>query len=242
MLLVSDQEDTDLAARPFTSASSSNQAWKVPPAETAATASPARPQELRAVMRLLPHSVVVCTASSPYGLVPAPRGMTMSSFTSLSLGPPAPLVTLNMATPSRTLDAVAQSRLLNVHVLRGGAEGARVAEWFRRGNASGLGVFGADGMRQGCGCAVVAGGDGEAPPLLEGEGVLYALRCRLLDDEPHRGLVEVRDHVVVLAEVVDIVEGTGRAATGEQDEVFGLAYADRRYRQLGGSIVNEEEG
>lgn len=172
----------------------------------------------------------------------------MSSFTSLTLHP-TPLITFNVATPSRTLDAVAQARRFNIHVLSGDAAGARVAEWFRRGNAEGLGVFEAEGMMEGCGCEVVgaaSGGDAVGkhhhhhhhdgvPPLLRGPGVLYALRCRLLDDGPGGGLVRVRDHVLVVAEVVDIVEGEGREA-GEE-EPFGLVYADRRYRQLGCTMV-----
>lgn len=213
-------------------------------------------------MRLVPHPVVVCTSifsppasdaatttttSSPQQ-GPDPRGMTMSSFTSLTLHP-TPIVTFNVATPSRTLDAVSSSRVFNVHVLSGDAEGARVADWFRRGNAAGLGVFDPARMREGCGCEVVAGETQQdlsekqrEAPLLRGKGVLYVLRCRLLDDEPARGLLQVRDHVLVLAEVVRIIAGTagGAAAAGEQDERFGLVYADRRYRQLGGTMVDEE--
>lgn len=172
----------------------------------------------------------------------------MSSFTSLTLRP-VPVVTFNVATPSRTLDAVSSSRAFNVHVLSGDAEGARVAEWFRRGNAAGLGVFDAARMREGCGCeVVVAGGDGavgekkqqqEQAPLLRGRGVLHALRCKVLDEGPTRGLVQVRDHVVVLAEVVDILDGVESAAAEEEDR-FGLTYADRKYRQLGGTLVHEE--
>ncbi|KAF3760162.1 hypothetical protein M406DRAFT_233843, partial [Cryphonectria parasitica EP155] len=213
-----------------------------PHSHTTATATLS--EQLRAVMRLLPHPVVVCTAAAAASSSTSsgPRGMTMSSFTSLSLHP-TPLVTFNMARPSRTLDAVAESRRFNIHVLSGDVEGARVADWFRRGNASDLGVFEAERMREGCGCEVLSrGGEeqgegSEEAPLLGGKGVLYALQCRLLDDEPHRGLVGVRDHVVVLAEVVDIVEGIGRGA--EEEEVFGLAYADRRYRQIGATMVSE---
>lgn len=224
-------------------------------------------------MRLLPHPVVVCTAlSTP---TPAarpgdvhdddhddngqktqktpptiPRGMTMSSFTSLSLRP-TPVVTFNVATPSRTLDALAGARAFNIHVLRGDAEGARVADWFRRGNADGLGVFDPGRMWAGCGCRSSSRttssvddehrhqeeeGEGTAAeaeaPLLRGKGVLYAMKCRVLDDAPAGGLVPVRDHVVVLAEVAEIVEGAGGPA-----EVFGLAYADRRYRAVGNTMV-----
>lgn len=213
---------------------------------------PELPEQLRSVMRLLPHSVVVCTAAAAAAPLPPPsseakegdgatqpRGMTMSSFTSLTLHP-TPLVTFNIGTPSRTLEAISASRRFNIHVLSGDVEGARAAEWFRRGNSSDLGVFDAAKMREGCGCEMNKGpetGWAEAP-LLRGKGVLYALQCRLLDDAPGRGLVKVRDHVVVLAEVVNIVEGTER---GGEEEVFGLAYADRRYRQLGGTMVNGTE-
>lgn len=169
----------------------------------------------------------------------------MSSLTSLALHP-TPLVTFNITTPSRTLDAItadgtARTTFFYLHVLRGDPHGAAVAEWFRRGNAEGLRVFDAQALREGCGCEQVVGDnhddddDASAPPLLRGRGVLYALRCRLLEDEPFRGLVRVRDHVVVLAEVVEIVQGEG------EDEEFGLAYADRRYRQVGATMVYEKE-
>lgn len=189
-------------------------------------------------MRLLAHSVVVCTsaASTPDSSTPVPRGMTMSSFTSLSLRP-TPLVTFNIATPSRTLDAVSRSRQFNIHILSGDVAGARVAEWFRKGNADDLGVFEAGKLRDECGCEVIAaeGTPGEtAAPLLKGPGVLFALRCSLLGDEPARGLVRVRDHVIVLAEIVDIIEGQG----GDSEPgTFGLAYADRLYRQLGSTMA-----
>lgn len=192
-------------------------------------------------MRLLAHSVVVCTSAAPAtegsADAPVPRGMTMSSFTSLSLRP-TPLVTFNIATPSRTLDAVERSRRFNIHVLSGDVAGARVAEWFRKGNADGLGVFEAGKLRDECGCEVVAaetsGEAAAAAPLLKGPGVLFALRCGLLGDEPARGLVRVRDHVIVLAEILDIIEGQD----GKIDSAaFGLAYADRLYRQLGSTMA-----
>lgn len=93
-------------------------------------------------------------------------------------------------------------------------------------------MFDPAGLQEGCGCEVQAD---DGAPLLRGRGVLYALRCRLLEDEPLQGLVKVRDHVVVLAKVVEIVDGDGK------DEEFGLAYADRRYRQMGATMVYEKD-
>ncbi|KAL2269105.1 hypothetical protein VTJ83DRAFT_3951 [Remersonia thermophila] len=248
-------------------------------------------EQLRTVMRLLSHSVVVCTATHPGAgestapaiqhsaassssssaspslpSHPTPRAMTMSSFTSLALAP-TPLVSFNIAVPSRTLDAVATSKRFNVHVLADDAAGASLADWFAGGNADPdtdpdldvagnmdgagagprrkLGVFdrlvmeGAVRVVNGCGASKSEGDpSAAAAPILEGDGVLYVLRCRLLEDGPSGGLVRVRDHVIVLGEVLEIIEGTG--AHKETDK-FGLLYADRRYRQLGQCIAPKTE-
>jgi flavin reductase (DIM6/NTAB) family NADH-FMN oxidoreductase RutF len=161
--------------------------------------------------------------------------MTMSSFNSLSLDPP--VVTFHVATPSRTLDAVQECRRFNVHILAGDVAGAKVADWFTRGNLKG--VWEREGL-EGVGVRIEGDGDNEAigsgevePPILRGNGVLYVLRCKLLD-EAYDGVVMVRDHAIVLGEVVDILEGSAKA---HSDERFGLVYADRRYRQLGNSLV-----
>ncbi|KAL2130730.1 hypothetical protein VTI74DRAFT_5994 [Chaetomium olivicolor] len=214
-----------------------------------AEASVPLPEQFRSLMRLLTHSVVVCTSAhtpaspsssssssslspspSPGQQQPTPRAMTMSSFTSLSLAP-CPIVSFNIAVPSRTYDAVAASRHFNIHVLADDERGARVADWLAGGNVAGQEVF--ERLVQEGICEVVHE-EGEAP-VLKGDGVLYVLRCRLLDDEPARGLVRVRDHVIVLGEVLEIIEGWG-AERGREDR-FGLLYVDRRYRQLGNCIM-----
>ncbi|WDK23238.1 flavin reductase like domain-containing protein [Colletotrichum graminicola] len=204
----------------------SSPAWRAePPRPPASThnAGDELPEQLRGVMRRLAHSVVVCTATDRRG---RPRGMTMSSFVSLSMEP-VPLVTFNVRTPSRTLQAIqdeGSGGLFNIHVLAEGAEGARVAEWFTRGNgAAGEGLF--RELPDGVG---VCEEDGAAP-VLEGKGVLYVLRCRALGE----GMVRVRDHVVVVGEVEGVLRGEG--------EGFGLVYADRRYRVLGDVLVKGEE-
>jgi flavin reductase (DIM6/NTAB) family NADH-FMN oxidoreductase RutF len=180
-------------------------------------------------MRHVPHSVVVCTTSTLDG---TPRAMTMSSFTSLTLTPPAPLITFNIAGPSRTLDAISASRAFNIHVMAGDANGAALADHFTRGNADEGELFAvAELEKLGATTSGLTGQKG--PPLLDGEAVLYVLRCRVLDDEPSIGLVRVRDHVIVIGEVVEIV-GTRGQEGGELG--LGLAYADRRYRRVGEMI------
>lgn len=170
----------------------------------------------------------------------------MSSFTSLTLVP-TPIISFNIATPSRTFDAIDATRAFNVHVLSDDIAGARIADWLARGNAGGKKVF--EGLVDECQCQVrmaeeQAGAQPDEPPVLHGPGVLYVLRCRLLD-EPSRGLVKVRDHVIVLGEVTEILEEGGVRNEGEKrrhaPERFGLLYADRRYRQLGNCITPERE-
>lgn len=170
-------------------------------------------------MRLLTHSVVVCTSIHDT----TPRAMTMSSFTSLTLAP-TPLVTFNVRVPSRTLDAIAASGHFNIHVLAGDVSGAAVAAHFTRGNLGDDAFEQLDGVRYQL--------DAQ-PPVLRGGGVLFALRCRLLEDAAEGGLVKVRDHVIVVGEVVEMIPGEGK-------EEFGLVYADRRYRTVGEVLESDE--
>ena len=185
----------------------------------------------------------------------------MSSLTCLGLSP-APIVSFNITHPSRTLDALRASRRFNIHILTDDIAGAAIADWMTRGNSEGPEkVF--KGLETECGCIVsnqkhldMHKSDMEAP-LLDGDGVLYVMRCRILD-EPMEGFIPVRDHVIVLGEVEEIVEGLGVRRGAEEgkeanslDPVdlekseekgidayqFGLVYADRRYRQLGNCLV-----
>ncbi|KEZ46662.1 Flavin reductase like domain-containing protein [Scedosporium apiospermum] len=218
------------------------------PSNTPPTPSPtshhatATADQFRALMRLLPHSVVVCTSLDPHPHTPTPsssslssttttnqkpsypRAMTMSSLTSLSISP-TPLVSFNIKKPSRTLDALRSSGRFNVHVLRDDVRGSRIAEWFSRGDA-GKDPF--EGV-EGCGC-VVERGDGGVE--LRGEGVRRVLRCRVEE------LLSVRDHVIVVGEVEEI-----RGDGGEEGDAegLGLAYADRRYRRAGEVIQKHVE-
>ena len=202
-------------------------------------------EQLRALMRLLTHSVVVCTSTATAGPSqrPTPRAMTMSSFTSLALSP-TPVVSFNVATPSRTLDAIRASGCFNVHVLKGGVAGARVADWFTQGNDQGHKVF---EELSSCGVELVGADSGEAanqksglePPVLKGVGVLYVIRCKLLD-EPSGGLIPVRDHVIVLGEVVEIIEASATKGIRGANDCFGLIYADRRYRQPGNTLIRSD--
>ncbi|KAL2759166.1 hypothetical protein ACRALDRAFT_1075423 [Sodiomyces alcalophilus JCM 7366] len=241
----------------YTSAHRLSSTWRTTPPERPSThptssndPSSKEPisETFRSLMRLVAHSVVVCTSTEPAGPggEDSPRGMTMSSFTSLSLQP-RPLVTFNIATPSRTLSAVQKSRHFNVHILKDNIEGAKVADWFTRGNAAGQHV--SQGLLVGAGSRPIGDEEGSPgceaemganeAPVLKGEGILYIIRCKVLDDAPLGGLIPVKDHVIVVGEVVDILEGRNGEEWREDD--FGLVYADRRYRQLGNVMSKHEQ-
>lgn len=173
-------------------------------------------------MRKLTHPVVVLTASDSDG-AQSPRAMTMSSFTSLSLSP-TPLITFNVAVPSRSFEALSRRGEFNIHILSSDQHGVDIANHFTKG--SGDGVF--DGISYETDAL-------SGSPVIMGEGVLHVLRCRLaIDDTTGSGMLRVRDHVIVIAEVLDMVP---RTATARKEEGgFGLAYMDRKYRRPGSTI------
>ncbi|KAH7409461.1 flavin reductase like domain-containing protein [Cadophora sp. MPI-SDFR-AT-0126] len=105
-------------------------------------------QKTRQIMRVIPHPIVILTtaASSTPGVIdwsktgsteaPDPslyRGMTLSSFTSLSMSP-QPLVTFNIGFPSRTLSALTENQHCLIHVLKANPKGMALADAFTKGN------------------------------------------------------------------------------------------------------------
>jgi flavin reductase (DIM6/NTAB) family NADH-FMN oxidoreductase RutF len=166
--------------------------------------------------------------------------MTVSSFTTLTLTP-TPIVTFNIRTPSRTLDAIRESREFLIHILSATESGARVSHVFTQGNnpSATTSVFTSPEFG-----VATYGRKGEAQlPLLAADGVIKVLRCRLHTAEgleQFGGLVPVGDHVLVLANVVGIVEPPRRADSAEGEEK-GLSYLDRAYRYPG-SVIDHVRG
>ena len=176
--------------------------------------------------------------------------------------PRPPVVSFNIRAPSQTLSAIMATRQFHMHVLADDVAGAYVADWFTHGNrAAGASGNIFEGMVMGTArVAPRQEEDGVSPPVLEGSGVLCVMKCRVLqddgdtasaegladegsalDDETRAlpraagGLFRVRDHVLVLGEVMDIIDGAGtnQSESEHTDRKFGLLYADRHYRQLG---------
>jgi flavin reductase (DIM6/NTAB) family NADH-FMN oxidoreductase RutF len=199
-------------------------------------------------MRSIPHAVVVLTTTTktskpPYSVY---RGMTLSSFTTLTLTP-SPIVTFNIRQPSRTLNAIKKSKHFLIHILSATASGARVADAFTKGNDAD--VFARDDCFRVQKEVLKENGSsypGLELPRLEADGVLKVLRCEVLDaglsKDRISGLVQVGDHVLLLAKVHEILEATKSSNEDEAKEASnGLFYADGRYRKVGDVIEHEEK-
>ncbi|KAL9055367.1 MAG: hypothetical protein Q9162_003564 [Coniocarpon cinnabarinum] len=205
-------------------------------------------------MRSIPHPVAVITASdfssssssndttadpSNTNSNPSPeqrlRGMTISSFNTVTLSP-KPFVSFNIRTPSSTYDALisnGNNGTFLVHFLASTSAGARIADAFARGEREGAGVF----AKLATGPAaksedfkIFVPKSGNDHPILAGDGVLRAVRCRLVEEKA----IQVEDHFVVIAEVVGVVGQPGKR------EGLGLCYVDRAYRKVGEGIEIDE--
>ncbi len=150
-----------------------------------AEASPADVGEkLRAVMRCVPSPVTVVTAGRA-----EPRGVTIGSFTSVSLDPP--LISFNLMQTSALLPLLRVGAPFNVHVLR--EDQAALGYHFAIPGLPSEGQF----------LAVPYTPDAHGTPVL-GER-LSVLFCRVAQ------LFEAGDHVLVLG-AVEATDGPGEGA------------------------------
>ncbi|KAK8045834.1 oxidoreductase [Apiospora saccharicola] len=128
---------------------------------------------------------------------PTLRGMTVSSFSSVTLDP-RPTVTFNITKPSRTYDAIANSRRFNIHVLRNEKSGARVAHHFTQGNAPPM--------------------PGTSPDLFHPEK-MFELGVRLSHGSRHEG---ENSWQKMLAEAVDSADSTPSSLNNPKGTATGV--------------------
>jgi len=166
---------------------------------------------VRHCMRHVPNPIVVVTASTidvqddEGGPQPSDftrcYGVTLSSFTTATLGPPA-IINFNLRRPSHTLNVIRARRLFRVHVLQADHQGRAIANAFvqlAHGSAfqhlhnNGLDVrIKPFSERQALGPDL----NGACAPNLS-EGVLFSFECEALVDK----FVEIGDHTVVFATI-----------------------------------------
>jgi hypothetical protein len=207
---------------------------------------------LRQLMRTTTHSVVVITTLAPPPDPstldgPSPprtsryRGMTLSSFTTLTLTP-SPIITFNIRAPSRTLEALKYSRHFLVHVLAATQSGVNVAEAFTKGK--GADAFKSVHFRTDQEHVKMSqkkkkrGDEQLVLPLVMSTGIIRVLKCQVLPvkgGENEEGFVKVGDHELVLAKVHSILPRAYPRLPYKGDEEWpqGLSYAHGKYRRMG---------
>jgi flavin reductase (DIM6/NTAB) family NADH-FMN oxidoreductase RutF len=201
------------------------------------------------MMRDMPHSVVVVTACSerdgplkptedPEAIEDIPNlspfyesfcGVTISSMTSVTLGPPA-IISFNLRIPSRTLSGILQHQLFRIHLLGAFSSGAEVANSFiQHKHAEAFRFLAQKGRWIGFGTNPTSN---VMAPLIRGAGVKGHLVCRIMRDK----CIEVGDHMVVVATVEDsnIVASVRRHLLNNARP--GLMYSDQKYKFHGGNI------
>lgn len=175
--------------------------------------------------------------------------VTLSSFTSVTLGPP-PVVSFNLRRPSQTLDALLAKKVFRVHLIRGDNWGELVARsiiekghstalkyirtHFAHLNANDQSQVPPSSVRM---LPLDSFGDqfnDHDVPLIYGKGILANLDCKVAKT------VEIGDHTVVFAEVSNVYEHVPRTQTdieGEREaQDCGLTYNDGDYTISGKRI------
>lgn len=123
------------------------------------------------------------------------RGMTISSFTAVCLAP-NPVVSFNIRTPSRTLDALRNSRTFFINIPAANDIGRAIANAFTKPHDDPSLPFRQLYAERGTQTRSKQGG----PPYILGMGIQARYKCQLLSTKT----VEIGDHVVLFAEVVKV--------------------------------------
>jgi flavin reductase (DIM6/NTAB) family NADH-FMN oxidoreductase RutF len=156
------------------------------------------------------------------------RGITVSSFSTVTLHP-VPVVSFNIRVPSRSWDAISESGHLRVHLLKATPEGAAAAHAFTLPydlphepfeHLSRPGVH-ATMFHKSLKPAM-------SPRIRWKEAIHADAVAKLLPEK----CIQVGDHMIVVAEVVDVNLSTDHVASG----AGALAYGMKGYRQLGSEI------
>ena len=190
-------------------------------------------------VRPLTHPVVLVTASLLVNredkTIDHYRGVTVSSFTSVSMSSPDPLVSFNLKLPSRTWDAMKSNKVIGINLLDASPEGAAIAHAFTQPHDDPSEAF-REIRRLGY----------ELVPFLNWahcidkpaskRGSHSGVYCTLAAEVMKSKCIEVGDHVIVVAGVKFmrwVKVAKEKAADGE---LFGLAYHNKEYRTAGHAI------
>ena len=227
-------------------------------------------ESLRYTMRSLPASIVVLTTTDDSGIAvndpespkPTPldrtrafRGMTISSFTTLTLSP-HPHITFNIRStdsqPSRTFKALCKCGYFLIHLLDSTAAGASIADLFTKGNRDGLfhlgektGLFTLEEhVVRSFSSLEEELEEVKKLPVLHGPGVMKVLLCSIdlgtsqdnqsgtISAQPmFRRIISIGDHFQVIGRVHEVLHVP--FVRDKNAAALGLIYVDGKYRAVG---------
>jgi flavin reductase (DIM6/NTAB) family NADH-FMN oxidoreductase RutF len=187
----------------------------------------------RSACRHLSHPVVLITSRLPADQSIAADeardfGVTVSSFTSVSLNPD-PIVSFNLKLPSGSWNAIFSSGRMRIHILSASASGAAIADSFAQ-PASG-GPFAKIAQS----AVKVEFSPSEPACIAHPGGVVGHLTAELIREK----CVECGDHMIVVAKIVACSDFKTAESSTEVAAISGLSYFNRKYRQSGQDIQPE---
>ncbi|KAJ5206251.1 hypothetical protein N7472_002699 [Penicillium cf. griseofulvum] len=209
--------------------------------------------QVRLLMRRVPYPVAIITATDPSGPenTTSFRGMTVSSFNTVTLTP-HPVISFNVRRPSETLNALLASRRFLVHLLAPTEATATLARDFSRGNVTLAAMLSGHGQFEFAALPTEnEEGRSQRPlPILKRRAEAVAadggvdfpivFECTL---HPHK--IDVHDHSIVLGTVVRAIEGIesvpaqgmdGKVLDEHSPERLCLTYANTKFWKMGGEI------
>jgi flavin reductase (DIM6/NTAB) family NADH-FMN oxidoreductase RutF len=198
--------------------------------------------KIKTILRPLMHPVVLVTASTRNNdahsnAIDHLRGVTVSSFTSVSVAP-KPILSFNLRLPSRTWDAIQSNATICINLLEASAEGAAIAHAFTQPHEDPTEAFRELG-RLGYVLRNFSFANIKRLSKMHPSGRLdvdSAIFGWLFATVKRDRCVKVGDHVIVVAEVVSTMMANNVRERATAGESFGLAYANREYRMLGETI------
>ncbi|KAJ5631114.1 uncharacterized protein N7484_011214 [Penicillium longicatenatum] len=216
-------------------------------------------EHVRLLMRQVPYPVAIITATDPSGASDTSsfRGMTVSSFNTVTLTP-NPVISFNVRRPSETLNALLTSQRFLVHLLAPGPATATLARDFSKGNTTLASILNGHGDFEFSALPACPGGQnsGSVRPLpilrrRDGPNELtkdggnadfpFVLECTL-----HPQKIDVQDHSIVLGTVVRAIEGEDlalserhcaqKSGNEHSAEQLCLSYANTKFWKMGTEI------
>lgn len=208
--------------------------------------------KVRLMMRKVPHPVAIITSTDPTSSeVTAFRGMTVSSFNTVTLHP-QPVVSFNIKLPSETYNAIDTSSRFLVHLLSPRDVTAKLAWEFAKGSENI-----AQGERGRLFKFLSPSSPDSQPSINDGEPPRLAVNSHktpvsstsieeiyfpvIFECQYLRRSVKVGDHIIVLGTVINTFGDEGHSERRNnsmhgRDELC-LTYADTRFWHMGKNIT-----